>query len=213
MKIFPSLLSANFSCLRESIEPLAEAGTTDFHLDVMDGNFVPNISYGPPVIRSISEKFPGLTLDAHLMVEEPTVVLEPLLEIGVDLISVHAEIRPDLEQLKRTCSARDVDLGLVFNPATSVEKYLDQLEFVDFVLLMSVRPGFGGQEFKPEVLEKIPVLRQNFDGPIQMDGGLGPSNISEVSVRGVDWFVAGSAVFGAPDPVKAVSELEDLAEV
>lgn len=207
MKLFPSLLAANFSCLRESLLPLVENGFTDFHLDVMDGNFVPNISFGPPVVRSLRTAFGEINLDAHLMVESPEVVLEPLLGLELDWLSVHVEIDPQLEEIKSQCADAKTELGLVFNPQTPVEPYRDYLQYADFVLLMAVQPGFGGQQFKPKVLEKITTLRRYFSGPVQMDGGLGPGNLKQVREAGVDWIVAGSAVFGADDPLRAAEEL------
>ncbi len=211
MKLFPSLLSANFACLRDSLAPLIEAGFNNYHLDIMDGNFVPNISYGPPVVRSLRNFYRDINLDAHLMVKNPKVLLDPLLELDLQWLSVHAEVKPDLEEIAVRCHKHGTDLGVVFNPGTRLEPYEHYLELVDFVLLMAVQPGFGGQEFKPEVLEKAETLRQDFQGPIQMDGGVGTENVKQVLEAGVEWLVAGSAIFGAPDPVTAASELQNFA--
>ncbi len=207
MKIFPSLLSANFANLERDINPLVEEGVESFHLDIMDGNFVPNISFGPPVIRSLRSAYPQIELDAHLMVKDPLVVLEPILKIGVEWLSVHVEVEPPVQKIRRLCKKYDTGFGLVFNPSTKIKQAKDLLKLADFVLLMSVEPGFGGQSFKEETLAKVEILKKCFDGQIQMDGGLGPENVEKVVSAGVDWVVAGSSVFGQAVPTAGVREL------
>ncbi len=207
MKIFPSLLSANFANLERDLNPLVEEGVESYHLDVMDGNFVPNISFGPPVIRSLRKAYPQIELDAHLMVKDPFVVLEPILKIGVEWLSVHVEVEPDVDKISRLCRQYDTGFGLVFNPGTEIERGKKLLPAADFVLLMSVEPGFGGQSFNEETLDKVKKLKKYFNGPIQMDGGLGPNNVEKVVSAGVDWVVAGSSVFGQAVPTAAVREL------
>jgi ribulose-phosphate 3-epimerase len=212
MRLFPSLLSADFSSLDKSIAPLEKAGLKDMHLDIMDGHFVPNISYGPPVVESIVKRFPDLNLDAHLMMDNPRLLFEKFLQLGVKSISIHAEIEPDINWFQECCCNYNASLGLVFNPGTPIADYADKIRKVDYVLLMSVQPGFGGQTFQPDVLEKISILQNYFQGPVQIDGGINAETIKIAAAAGVDWFVAGSAVFGAEDPVAAARSLLKAAE-
>lgn len=205
MKIFPSILSADFSCLNESIEPVLSE-VDQLHLDVMDGNFVPNISFGPPVIQSLSSSYTDVLFDAHLMIESPEKYLEKFLELGVDWISVHVEVNPDLQYLKRQLP-NSVKLGLAFNPSTQISEITPHLEIVDYVLAMTVKPGFSGQSFREDVLHKLKRLRNHYDGPIQVDGGVGAETIGSAHEAGADWFVSGSSVFGDDDPASAVREL------
>ena len=209
MRIFPSLLSADFSCLKTSLEPLIRAGIKQYHLDIMDGNFVPNISYGPPVIRSLRSGFPELEFDAHLMVRDPLVILEPLLEIGVEYISVHLEIDLQFKKIRELCQQYGTKLGLVYNPDTEISRGSALLEDVDFVLLMAVQPGFGGQKFRPGVLSKVDQLRSVFSGPIQLDGGVNLDNIEEIVAAGIDWVVSGSTIFESMDPAETIKQFEE----
>ncbi|MFP4686826.1 MAG: ribulose-phosphate 3-epimerase [bacterium] len=207
MRLFPSILSADFSCLEDSIAPLAEAGLTDIHLDIMDGHFVPNISYGPPVVKSVVKRFPDLCFDAHLMMDNPQLLFKTFLDLGVDSISIHAEIEPDIDWFLRCCRDYEARLGLVFNPDTSIQNHVDKIKKVDYVLLMSVQPGFGGQTFKTEVLDKVPAVRRHLEGPLQIDGGINLKTIKKAARAGFDWFVAGSEVFSNEDPVAAAKNL------
>ncbi len=209
MRIFPSLLSADFRCLKTSLEPLIRAGIKQYHLDIMDGNFVPNISYGPPVIRSLRSGFPELEFDAHLMVRDPLVILEPLLEIGVEYISVHLEIDLQFKKIRELCQQYGTKLGLVYNPDTEISRGSALLEDVDFVLLMAVQPGFGGQKFRPGVLSKVDQLRSVFSGPIQLDGGVNLDNIEEIVAAGIDWVVSGSTIFESMDPAETIKQFEE----
>lgn len=208
MKIFPSILSADFSCLRDPLQQVCKGGTQQLHLDVMDGHFVPNISFGFPVIRSLTQAFPDIQWDAHLMIEEPEQYIDILLEIGVDWVSFHIEVDPPVEALSHQIRVEGASAGIALNPDTTVEEIIPHLSQVDYVLLMTVQPGFGGQSFQETVLEKIPPIREHFDGPIQVDGGIGMETISIAEEAGVDWFVAGSAIFGDNNPAEAVRDLE-----
>ena len=207
MKIFPSILSADFSCLKTQIREVEKAGVEQLHLDVMDGHFVPNISFGFPVIESLVSAFPKMKWDVHLMIEDPERYMDTLLDIGIDWISFHLEVDPPVESIAKTIRSEGTIPGLAVNPDTSptaIEPYLD---VVDYVVLMTVQPGFGGQSFREPVLDKIGGIREHFDGPIQVDGGIGEETIQTASKAGVEWFVAGSAVFGQESAGKAVKEL------
>lgn len=212
MKIFPSILSADFSCLKSDVKPVLDAGVNRLHLDVMDGHFVPNISFGFPVIRSLSNRFPDVKLDAHLMIEEPAEYLDPLVDIGVDWVSFHAEVDPDYGPVIERLHEHDIRAGVALNPDTPVDRLDGLWDRIDFLLLMTVQPGFGGQSFRESVLEKIDRLPPGFDRPIQVDGGVGPDTIGRAARAGVDWFVSGSSVFGQDQPGKACEDLLDRAQ-
>lgn len=202
MKLFPSLLSADFCCLEDDLKTVMTE-VDQLHLDVMDGHFVPNISFGPPVIEALAERYPEVNWDAHLMISEPERYFERFLELGMDYISVHVEAEPDVKYLQREVITSDVELGLAFNPATPVSDLVSHLEYVDYVLAMTVKPGFSGQSFREDVLEKIRRLRKNYSGPVQVDGGIGLETIGRAADAGADWFVSGSSVFGKGDPAGA----------
>jgi ribulose-phosphate 3-epimerase len=200
----PSILTADFGHLAEGIAA-AEAGGADlFHLDVMDGHFVPNLTIGPLVVEAV-DKLTGLPLDVHLMIQEPDRYIERFARAGADMISVHQEAVPHLHrtiQLIKDCGAA---AGVALNPATPLSSLQEILPDLDYVLLMSVNPGFGGQRFIPSVMSKIKTLRHRIDESgaktkIEVDGGVGPDNIVEVREQGADILVAGSAVFDGRDP-------------
>ncbi len=213
MKLFPSILSADFACLVPEIEAIRSAGVPRVHLDVMDGHFVPNLSFGLPVVRSLRERFPDLKMDAHLMIQDPASYLDRFLDLGISWVSVHVETEPDLEDLRRRTDREGVQLGLAFNPDTPVERVLERGDRVDYVVAMTVQPGFGGQSFHRKVLEDVQLLSEAFPGPVQVDGGVGPGTLPAAVRAGADWFVAGSAVFGGEDPRRAVEELRAAADV
>lgn len=210
MKLFPSILSADFSCLKDEIDPVANE-IDQLHLDVMDGHFVPNISFGPPVIERVAERYPEMNWDAHLMIDDPEQYFEDFVKLGMDWISVHVEVDPDVRYLSREVVSSDVQLGLAFNPSTPVSELSPHLEYVDYALAMTVKPGFSGQSFREDVLEKIRRLRNHFDGPIQVDGGIGEETIEGAAEAGADWFVSGSSVFGADNPGEAINRLKQNA--
>jgi ribulose-phosphate 3-epimerase len=211
-RIAPSILAADFARLGEEVARI-ESHVDLLHVDVMDGHFVPNISLGIPVIASL-RKATELTLDCHLMTTNPDAYLEPLRGAGADLVTVHLEVFPDPRPVAEQARSVGLDFGLVLNPVTpftAVERYV---ELCDMLLIMSVQPGFGGQEFMAEVLPKVEAARKfvdvrGLDTDIEIDGGIGPETIGRARAAGADVFVAGSAIFGVPDPVAAVAALRD----
>jgi ribulose-phosphate 3-epimerase len=201
--IAPSILSADFTRLEQEIAAVEAAGADWIHADVMDGQFVPNITFGPMVVEAV-RRVTALPIDAHLMISEPDRFIGEFAKAGATHISVHAETCVHLNrtvQLIRDCGARP---GVVLNPATAVEAIRWVIEHVDFVLVMSVNPGFGGQAFIANSIAKIAALRKmiaemSLRTLIEVDGGVSPQNIAEIAAAGADVFVAGSAIFKSPD--------------
>ena len=202
--VAPSVLSADFARLGEQVAAVARGGAGLLHLDVMDGHFVPNLTIGPPVVEAI-HRASQLPLDVHLMIEDPDRFIERFARAGANMISVHQEAVPHLHRtvhLIRDCGAA---AGVALNPATPLGTLADILPDLDFVLLMSVNPGFGGQRFIPAVLVKIAALRRMIEAAraparIEVDGGVGLENIADLQQQGAEIFVAGSAVFDGRDP-------------
>jgi ribulose-phosphate 3-epimerase len=216
-EIAPSILSADFGRLAEEIRAAEEGGAKILHFDVMDGHFVPNITIGLPVLESIRKTTDG-KIDAHLMIEEPSRYAVKFVEAGANMVSVHIEADTHLQRTLTAIREAGGEAGVVLNPATSLSNVEEVLPFADFVLLMSVNPGFGGQKFIPTSIDKVRRLRQmiderNLDTRIEIDGGVGLSNIAEVVRAGAEIIVAGSAVFGGGRPTEAVRELIDAATV
>ncbi len=201
--IAPSILSADFARLGEEIRAVEEAGADWIHIDVMDGHFVPNITMGPLVVEAV-RRSTRLPLDVHLMIENADRYIPDFIKAGADLVAVQVEACVHLNrsvQLIRECGARP---GVVLNPATPLESLTWVLEDVDFILLMSVNPGFGGQKFIPNTLTRIQQLREMLNARglnplIEIDGGVNTGTITAIAAAGVDVFVAGSAIFGSPD--------------
>jgi len=215
VEIVPSILSADFARLGEDIATVAKAGVRMLHLDVMDGHFVPNITIGPPVVKSIRQAT-SLTLDVHLMIEEPDRLIPEFVEAGAGQVSVHQETCPHLERTLRHIQSLGATAGVVLNPATPLPALEYVLDAADFVLLMTVNPGFGGQRFIPGMMDKIRTLgrMRNERGlplPIEIDGGVTKENLADVVRAGVDWVVAGSSVFDSPDPAATVTEMMRIA--
>lgn len=211
--IAPSILAADYAALGDDVRKVANADL--IHVDIMDGHFVPNLSFGPDVTRAVN----GVTeqfLDMHLMIDQPERWFETYALAGGDRLVFHAEAVRDPVAAARTARELGVQAGVAIKPGTAVEPFLDQLEHFDEVLVMSVEPGFGGQKFMPEVLGKVMALRdaigeQGASTVIGIDGGISAATIAQAAEAGVDAFVAGSAVFGADDPAEAVERLRHLA--
>ncbi len=185
------------------------------HVDVMDGHFVPNLTLGPPVVKSI-RRVTKLTLDVHLMITDPDRYAPVFIEAGADQISVHQEVCPHLDRTLRMIQSEGALAGVVINPATPVSTLDEVLELADYVLVMSVNPGFGGQQFLPNSLRKVEALaerrrRAGHRFRIEMDGGLGPDNVADAVRAGCDWIVAGSSIFGSEDPETTVKRMQQLA--
>jgi len=208
MKILaPSMLSADFSKLTEEIVNIEKAGAQYLHLDVMDGHFVPNISFGAPVIKCL-RKNSSMVFDVHLMIENPEKYLQDFAKAGADILNVHQETCPELEKTIEMIHGLGCKAGVTIKPDTPLEKIMDVLDKVEMVLVMTVYPGFSGQKLIPEAMAKIPELvrireEKGLKFDIQIDGGVSMGNLREVLATGVDIVVAGSAVFGAEDPAEA----------
>ena len=211
--IAPSILSADFARLGEEIEAVAKAGADVIHLDVMDGHFVPNLTFGPPIIKAV-RKICDLPFDVHLMIENPDKYLEAYADAGADWITVHVETCTHLHRTIHRIKELGKKAGAVLNPATPLSTLDYILEDVDLVMLMSVNPGFGGQSFIPSTLDKTRALKARIDERglnvgIEIDGGVSPKTISAIAGAGANIFVAGSAVFGAPDYGRAISAMKE----
>jgi len=213
IEIAPSILSADFSRLGEEIKAVERAGATLLHVDVMDGHFVPNITVGLPVVKSLA-RVTRLPLDAHLMISEPGRYAEQFVSAGARMVSVHVEADPHLHRTLMSIKKAGAQAGVVLNPATALNEIEEALPFADYVLVMSVNPGFGGQEFIPKALDKVRRLRRMIDERgvntrIEIDGGIDRGNIEQVVAAGAEIIVSGSAIFGAPDPESAARELRE----
>ena len=211
--IAPSILSADFSCLGEEIRAVERGGAGVLHVDVMDGHFVPNITVGLPVVKSLAG-FTKLPIDAHLMISDPGTYAAQFVEAGAQMVSVHVEADPNLHRTLMAITSAGAQAGVVLNPATPVSAIEEALQFVNYVLVMSVNPGFGGQKFIPQSLDKVKRLRQlivdrQLDVRIEIDGGIDRTNIEKVVAAGAEIIVAGSAIFGTPDAEAAVKELRN----
>ena len=215
--IAPSILSADFSRLADEIRAIEEGGATVLHVDVMDGHFVPNITIGLPVVRSL-RKATKMTIDTHLMISEPGRYAVEFVKAGADMVSVHVEADAHLNRTLVAIREAGGKAGIAINPATPLIALEEALPYADFVLLMSVNPGFGGQKFVPTSMDKLRRLRRMISERglpvrIEIDGGIDAENISDIVEAGAEIIVAGSAVFGGGRPTEAVKTLIDRATV
>jgi ribulose-phosphate 3-epimerase len=216
-ELAPSILSADFTRLAEEIGAIEAGGATVLHVDVMDGRFVPNITIGLPVVKSIRQ-FTRMTIDCHLMIVEPNRYAAEFVKAGADMVSVHVEADVHLQRTLTAIREAGGKAGIAINPATPLVALEEALPFADFVLLMSVNPGFGGQKFIPTSVDKLRRLRRLIDERglatrIEIDGGIDAGNIHQIVESGAEIVVAGSAVFGGGKPTEAARELIDKATV
>jgi ribulose-phosphate 3-epimerase len=204
IELAPSILSADFAHLADQVRAATEGGGTLVHVDIMDGHFVPNITIGPPVVKSL-RRVTALPLDCHLMIENPDQYIADFVEAGADWISVHQEACRHLNRTLQHVKESGAQAGVVINPATPIETLVEVLDIVDYVLVMSVNPGFGGQKFIPGAVHKIRRLSEmrasrRLQFRIEVDGGIGLDTVAEVVRAGAEILVAGNAVFGKGDP-------------
>ncbi|XGI84111.1 ribulose-phosphate 3-epimerase [Halorutilales archaeon Cl-col2-1] len=209
VKIAPSLLSADFSHLADEVEKVEEADM--LHLDVMDGHFVPNITFGPLVLDSL-DPVTNLSFDTHLMIENPDDYISEFADSGADTLTVHEEACVHLHRTVQRIHDAGMDAGVAINPATPATVLDEVLSEIDRVLVMSVNPGFGGQEFLPGVLDKVEEIDSKSDVEIEIDGGVGVGNARDCVEAGVDVLVSGSSIFGSDNPAEAMRDIRNAAE-
>ncbi|MGN6136809.1 MAG: ribulose-phosphate 3-epimerase [Aureliella sp.] len=208
--VLPSLLQCDFTNLEREIRRLEEAGVAALHLDVMDGHFVPNLTYGMPIISAVRQ-LTTLPLDVHLMISDPHKYVSAFVEAGADLLTVHAEVAGDIRLALETIRQAGAAAGVALNPGTDLKVVEALLPLCDLVLIMSVNAGFGGQAFNPVALEKLRSLRERVspDVLLEVDGGVNLSTIRDCSRAGATLFVVGSAIFGQPDYAAAIAQLDE----
>jgi ribulose-phosphate 3-epimerase len=215
VQIVPSLLAADFSQLAAEIERVERGGASMLHVDIMDGHFVPNFTMGPPIVKAI-RRVTRLKLDLHLMITDPDRYAPIFIEAGADQISVQQEVCPHLDRTLHMIQSEGAKAGVVINPATPVAMIEEVLEVADFVLVMSVNPGFGGQPFIPRTLDKVRQLDRKrrelgISLPIEIDGGITTENAGDAVRAGCDWLVTGTSVFHTSDPAVALANLTMIA--
>jgi ribulose-phosphate 3-epimerase len=216
IEILPSILAADFARLGEQVAPLESAGARMLHVDVMDGHFVPNLTVGPPLVASL-RKATRLTLDVHLMIEDPDLFAPLFIEAGADHVLVHQEACRNLDRTLHLIREHGARPGVVINPATPVATLDEVLDLVDSVLVMSVNPGFGGQEFIPNSLKKVRQLaarrkERRLQFAIEIDGGITLKNVADAIQAGVDWVVAGTSIFHTVNPAAAFEQMLQTAQ-
>ncbi|MGQ9672974.1 MAG: ribulose-phosphate 3-epimerase [Candidatus Aminicenantales bacterium] len=214
IRLAPSILSANFACLGEAVKLAEEAGADMIHVDIMDGHFVPNLTLGPQVVSSL-KTMTSLPLDVHLMVENPRFFIPLFHEAGADWISIHVEASVHLHRDLTLIKELGKKAGLALNPATPIHLMSEILKDLDYVLLMSVNPGFGGQKFVEATHQKIRNLKNWINGQklpilIEVDGGINLDNMESLIQDGVNILVAGAAIFGQPDPRQAIAQMQEI---
>ena len=217
LQIVPSIFAADFTRLGDEVELVERAGAGMIHVDIMDGHFVPNFTMGTPITESLRKRFPDLKLDHHLMIEDPDTYAPIFIKAGASCVSVHYEVCRNLDRTLHMIRDHGALTGVVITPATPVFLLEDVLDIIDYVLVMSVNPGYGGQKFIPRSLGKVRELvrrreERQLDFRIEIDGGVGLNNIADVARAGVDWVVAGSSVFGTDDPAGTIHNMQHLAQ-
>ncbi len=215
VEILPSILAADFARLGEQIASVERAGANIIHVDIMDGHFVPNFTMGPPVVESI-RKVTKAKLDVHLMITDPDKYAPLFIQAGADQVLVHQEVCPHLDRTLRMIQSEGALAGVVINPSTPVATLDEVLDVADYVLVMSVNPGFGGQKFIPNALNKVRALamrrkERSLQFRIEIDGGVSLDNVASVARAGCDWIVTGSSIFHTPDPGATFREMQHLA--
>jgi len=213
VRVAPSILSADFARLVDDVRRVEQAGIEMLHLDIMDGHFVPNLSFGVPVVEKL-RLVTDLFFDVHLMITDPAKYAEPFVKAGADLVTFHIEVAPQPAGLIERIRALGARVGVTLNPGTEVAALEPALADVDLVLVMSVWPGFGGQEFIESSVDKLKAIRPRLrpDQRLEIDGGIGPDTVTKAVRGGADTLVAGSAVFGQPEPAEAIRHLLHLAD-